>query len=224
MIIKNEIVTQKGIHVCKPVSLIKSEIPQAEVKPEDYVLTFVEDKANTIHLYPNEIYEQLLVALRDKYKNTPYTIPSRDNVYNKIRSIRKIQNFNTIQSVINPPHCYALDEQPFFRRLWVGDIHGKYHTVMIWATNQSLSLLRYNNHTFIDATFRSTPLPFSQCLIIMTFDYGTEQYVPCVYALMTGKHEYLYSVVLHEVIFLLEFKWMPKHITADFEMALIKAI
>ncbi|KAF0986420.1 hypothetical protein HZS_6132 [Henneguya salminicola] len=58
----------------------------------------------------------------------------------------------------------------------------------------------------------------------MTYDHATEVYVPCVYALMIGKHEYLFSVVLHEVVFLMKLKWMPKFITTDFEIALIKAI
>ncbi|KAF0985687.1 hypothetical protein HZS_1632 [Henneguya salminicola] len=62
-------------------------------------------------------------------------------------------------------------------------------------------------------TFRSTPKGFSKCLVIMTSDLGTQTFVSCDYALMTGKLEHLYSVVFHEMIFLLEFKWMPKYIT-----------
>ncbi|KAF0985899.1 hypothetical protein HZS_7391 [Henneguya salminicola] len=53
------------------------------------------------------------------------------------------------------------------------------------ATNETLGLLRYNSHVFIDATFRSTPKGFSNCLVIMIFDLGTQTFVPCAYALMT---------------------------------------
>ncbi|KAF0985351.1 hypothetical protein HZS_1266 [Henneguya salminicola] len=95
---------------------------------------------------------------------------------------------------------------------------------MIWAKNETVGLLRYNSPVFIDATFRSTPKGFSQCLVTMTFDLVIQTFVPCAYALMTGKLEHLYSVVLHEMIFLLEFKWMPKYITTDLEKGLIKAI
>ncbi|KAF0985337.1 LOW QUALITY PROTEIN: hypothetical protein HZS_1635 [Henneguya salminicola] len=45
-----------------------------------------------------------------------------------------------------------------------------YHQMLIWITDECLSLLRYNGPTFIDGTFRSTPSPFKQCVIIMTFD------------------------------------------------------
>ncbi|KAF0986706.1 hypothetical protein HZS_2659 [Henneguya salminicola] len=58
----------------------------------------------------------------------------------------------------------------------------------------------------------------------MAYDHGTEVYVHCVYAKITGKHKYLYSIVPHEVIILMEFKGMPKFITTGFEITLIKAI
>ncbi|KAF0986581.1 hypothetical protein HZS_4077 [Henneguya salminicola] len=95
--------------------------------------------------------------------------------------------------------------------------------MLMWATNESFTRLRYNYHTFIDSTIRGTPHPFMQCLIVIAYDHGTEVYVPCVYPLMNGKHEYLYSALLHEVVFLMEFRGMPKFITTDFEIALIKA-
>ncbi|KAF0989773.1 LOW QUALITY PROTEIN: hypothetical protein HZS_5300 [Henneguya salminicola] len=96
---------------------------------------------------------------------------------------------------------------------------------MIWATSETLALLSYNSHVFIDAPFRSTPKDFSHCLATMTLDLGTQTFVSCAYTLMTGKLEYLYSVVLHEMIFLSELKWMPKYITPPyFEKGLINAI
>ncbi|KAF0985988.1 hypothetical protein HZS_1528 [Henneguya salminicola] len=39
----------------------------------------------------------------------------------------------------------------------------------------------------------------------MTFDLGTQTFVPSTYALMTGKFENLYSVILDERIFVSEF-------------------
>ncbi|KAF0989525.1 hypothetical protein HZS_1875 [Henneguya salminicola] len=58
----------------------------------------------------------------------------------------------------------------------------------------------------------------------MVYDVGTELNVLCVYALMTSKNEYLYSVVLHELVFLMEFNWMLKYITMDFELGMICGI
>ncbi|KAF0992591.1 hypothetical protein HZS_3862 [Henneguya salminicola] len=65
---------------------------------------------------------------------------------------------------------------------------------MIWAKNETLALLRYNSHVFIDATFRSTPKYFSQYLVKMKFDLDPQTFVPRAYASMTSKLEYLYSV------------------------------
>ncbi|KAF0985482.1 hypothetical protein HZS_7772, partial [Henneguya salminicola] len=135
------------------------------------------------------------------FKNIhPYNIPSKNKIFSKIREIRKTQDLSSIQGVTSPQHAITR----------MGSLSlGGYGQ----ATNETLCLLRYNSHVFIDDTFRSTHKGFSQCLVIMTFYLGTQTFVPCAYALMTGKLEHLYSVVLHEVIFLLEFKWMPKYIT-----------
>ncbi|KAF0989710.1 hypothetical protein HZS_7548 [Henneguya salminicola] len=64
--------------------------------------------------------------------------------------------------------------------------------MLIWCTNEALSLMRYNSHMFVDCTFRSAPAPFNQCLIIMVHDAGTEMFVPCVYSLITLKSESIY--------------------------------
>ncbi|KAF0991570.1 hypothetical protein HZS_1783 [Henneguya salminicola] len=82
----------------------------------------------------------------------------------------------------------------------------------IWATTttQSLSLLRHNGDIFVDGTFRTTPNPFKQCLIIMVFDNAGDLYILCVFGLVTGKNEHLSCEFLHQVIMLLEYNWMPK--------------
>ncbi|KAF0991466.1 hypothetical protein HZS_1572 [Henneguya salminicola] len=51
------------------------------------------------------------------------------------------------KGVKSPPACYKENGQPFFKRLWTGDIHKEYHTAMIWATKETLGLLRYNSHS-----------------------------------------------------------------------------
>ncbi|KAF0985500.1 hypothetical protein HZS_2205, partial [Henneguya salminicola] len=132
-----------------------------------------------------DLYEELLIVLLDNFQEYPYNIPLKDKIFSKIREIRRTRDLSSI---------YGENGQTFITRLWTGDIHNEYHTAMIWATNQTLFFLRYNSHVFIDATIRSTPKGFSQCLVIMTFDVGIQTFVPCAYALMTGKLEHLYSV------------------------------
>ncbi|KAF0989055.1 hypothetical protein HZS_8054 [Henneguya salminicola] len=84
--------------------------------------------------------------------------------------------------------------------LFSGGIPGQYHIILIGTRNGSLALLRYNSHTVVDSTFRFTQHTFTQRLIPMAYGHGTEVYVLCVYVSMTRKHEYLYSVVLCEVV------------------------
>ncbi|KAF0985460.1 hypothetical protein HZS_1461 [Henneguya salminicola] len=67
------------------------------------------------------------------------------------------------------PLSIKRNRQPFFIRYWSGTSTGKTQN-----SNLSLTLLRYNSHTFIDATFKIIPRPFFQCVIVMTYDCGTE--------------------------------------------------
>ncbi|KAF0986319.1 hypothetical protein HZS_158 [Henneguya salminicola] len=61
-------------------------------------------------------------------------------------------------------------------------------------------MMRYNTHTYIDATFRSSPSPYTQYLIIMLYD------------------------LFNMNSFFMDFYWMPKYITMDFELGMIRAI
>ncbi|KAF0990577.1 hypothetical protein HZS_1293 [Henneguya salminicola] len=81
------------------------------------------------------------------------------------------------QDTIHPMRTMS-NGKTFFRRYWRVDIHGEYHRFMIWITDEFLTLIRYNGHTFIDDTFISVPVPFTQCLIIMVQDIGTEFLFP----------------------------------------------
>ncbi|KAF0990277.1 hypothetical protein HZS_8003 [Henneguya salminicola] len=128
---------------------------------------------------------------------------------------------NPIEAVMFPPLSLKRNGQPFFRPYWVGDIYGENHRILIGATNESLTLLRYTSHTFIDGTFKIIPHPFFQCVIVMTYDCGTELYVPCAFALFRGKNEYIYYELLHQLIILMEYFLIPRTITTDFEKALI---
>ncbi|KAF0991464.1 hypothetical protein HZS_1570 [Henneguya salminicola] len=80
-----------------------------------------------------------------------------------------------------------------------------------------------NSHTFIDATFMITPHPNFQCVIVMKYDCGTELYIPCAFALVSGKNEYIYRELLHQLIILMEYILMPRTVATDFEKALISA-
>ncbi|KAF1740138.1 hypothetical protein MXB_5556 [Myxobolus squamalis] len=80
---------------------------------------------------------------------------------------------NSIQAAQLPPLKHPPNGNPFFRRYWSGDFDCEFHQILLWSTNEVLSLMRYNNQTFIDCTFRCVPSPFTHCLIIMVYDNGT---------------------------------------------------
>ncbi|KAF0991201.1 hypothetical protein HZS_7038 [Henneguya salminicola] len=110
-----------------------------------------------------------------------------------------------------------------FRRHWKGDFDGEMHQALIWSTDESLSLLRYNGLTLIEATYRTVPSSFSQGLIVLIYDRGLQTYVPCAYSLQTSKSEHMYCTILHELIVLTKYTWVPIKISSDFKQGLVNA-
>ncbi|KAF0985249.1 hypothetical protein HZS_1043, partial [Henneguya salminicola] len=97
----------------------------------------------------------LLLTRRDQFVHTPYSIPSKNQItagFNR----NELDRSSYVSSI------KSSSKQP----------------TGIWATNQSLSLLRYNGHTFVDGTFRTIISPFYQCLILMVFDNARNLYIP----------------------------------------------
>lgn len=224
LIIKEDLHTVKGNHTCLIDTSINITPLNYGISPEEFSTNLIIEKAQLLHMYPNQIYESLLLALREQYGLTPYSIPPKKKVFRSIREQRSSIFSNNIQSVTMPPLSDLPNGQPFCRRYWWGDIDGVRHQVLVWCTNEALSLMRYNSHTFIDCTFRSVPSPFLQCLIVMVYDEGTRLFVPCAYCLLTSKNETLYLACFQQLIVLMKFNWMPRIITSDFESSLLKAI
>ncbi|KAF1740186.1 hypothetical protein MXB_5 [Myxobolus squamalis] len=77
---------------------------------------------------------------------------------------------------------------------------------------------------FIDTTFRVTPAPLLQFMIIMGFDPTSNVSVPCVWIMMSANHEYLYCKVLHSIIVSLKYRWSPKLVVVDFKKALLNSV
>lgn len=139
-----EKIVLRGIHCCNstlPIA-INSEI--SEITTAKFIENFIDDASSKLELYRNKIFEQLLLKLSENYPNIPYKIPCKKIVYSKIRTNRGAMNLSTIQAVMMPPLRCRANDQPFFRRYWAGDIDGEYHQIIIWCTNESLSLMRYN--------------------------------------------------------------------------------
>ncbi|KII71181.1 hypothetical protein RF11_09202 [Thelohanellus kitauei] len=130
-----------------------------EISVDDYINTFLANKSSPPNLGSSDIYRELLISLREKY----------------------------IEAVMSDTLSLQVKAQPFFRRYWLGDIDCLTHQIIILVINETLVLML--QHTFIDGTFKVTPHTFYQCVIVMIYDYRTELYVPCAFALVTGKSE-----------------------------------
>lgn len=224
LIVNGERNSLKGSHTCSVGRIVEISSINQDITPVEYTNSYIAQKAMQLELFPNQIYQSLLLDMREKYGTAPYPIPKKSAVYSTIREQRSSIFYNSIQAATMPPLRDLPNSQPFFRRYWSGDIDGEYHQMLLWCTNEALSLMRYNSHTFIDCTFRSVPSPFLQCLIVMVYDAGTQLFVPCAYSLITTKNEYMYLTVFHELIVLTKYSWMPQIITSDFEISLIASI
>ncbi|KAF1740155.1 hypothetical protein MXB_1910, partial [Myxobolus squamalis] len=111
-----------------------------------------------------------------------WKLPNRKTLVERIRQLRG--NSVKIEKINNPPFSVTCESFLFFG-------------VTYMVSNKGFSVLRMESSAFIDATFRVTSASFLQCMIIMGFDPTSNVYVPCVWALISPKYEYLYCEDLH---------------------------
>ena len=110
------------------------------------------------------------------------------------------------------------------RRCASGIFGSRFGRFAVWSSDEGLAILRTGSQVFIDATFHVTPHPFAQCLIVMAHDTSTNVHVPCAWALMSGRDEFLYCEVLHVLVVALDYHWSPRAVVVDFEKALVRAV
>lgn len=216
----------KGTHRCTPrvaVSLDSTDASDTDGNPTSFATGYLQEWSTDMRLSPATIYERLLVAMRNSFGEQLYVVPTRKMAMREINKYRRDVLAKDISLVIHPPWCQLTCGLPMLRRHWYGDIDGEYHEALLWATDETLALLRWNGPVFIDGTFRIAPSPFIQCLIVMAYDQSTKLYVPCAYCLVTCKSEYIYCTFLHEMVVLLKYSWMPSMVVVDFEKGLIQA-
>ncbi|KAF1739945.1 LOW QUALITY PROTEIN: hypothetical protein MXB_4982, partial [Myxobolus squamalis] len=152
-----------GIHVCSDISAIIIPSETFDEKPEVFLNNFIHEKALCLDLYPQQIYQTLLLHLREN--SQPYHISSKRKIYGIISELPGSMFANSIQAAQLPPLKHLPNGKPVFQTLL--DFDGEFHQMLLWSTNEALLLMRYNNQTFIDCTFRCVPSPFTQCLTIM---------------------------------------------------------
>ncbi|KAE8987891.1 hypothetical protein PF011_g19397 [Phytophthora fragariae] len=83
---------------------------------------------------------------------------------------------------------------PFHQTIMEGD---RLQRIIGWVDPRLLELLRYPGaQMFVDGTFRCVPRSFYQCVVLMVSDAASGVFVPCVYALATGKSNLLYRKMM----------------------------
>ncbi|KAF0987699.1 hypothetical protein HZS_3293 [Henneguya salminicola] len=68
--------------------------------------------------------------MRDQFVHTPYSIPSKNQVYSAIREQRGLIGMNSIEAAMPPPLSLLPNNQSFFCRYGVGDINRVRHLLM----------------------------------------------------------------------------------------------
>ncbi|KAF0987982.1 LOW QUALITY PROTEIN: hypothetical protein HZS_6352 [Henneguya salminicola] len=110
--VRNNEILIKGEHNCEANRLL-IQIAAANLTPESFFDTLILEKASQLNLYPNQIFRDILLIMRDQFVHTP--IPSKNQVYSTIREQRGLIGMNSIEAVVMPPKLSLLpNNQPFF--------------------------------------------------------------------------------------------------------------
>jgi hypothetical protein len=217
LIVKEDNIKKSGQHNCK-VNELKSNLSE-----QTQAMVTVAKYAAMPNMTSSKIYTHVVAGISAEAQGGPVFIPSKRQIREEVKQFRQVNNTKT-EEVLNGE--IALTEQGlrFCRRHWRGDLLGKDHQVIIWASEEGLSVLRQQGQVFIDGTFRIVPIAFFQCVVIMAFDPTTNLFIPCAWSLLTGKFEHIYWILLQEMIGLLDWNWKPRSIVTDYEKGLITAI
>ncbi|KAF0989922.1 hypothetical protein HZS_1078 [Henneguya salminicola] len=109
LMVRNNEISEKGTHNCEA-NRLGIQIPAINLTHESFVNTFILEKASQLNLYPNQIFRGLLLNMRNQFV--------------KIPEHRGLLRINSIEAAMSPPLSLLPNNQPFFRRYWVGDING----------------------------------------------------------------------------------------------------
>ncbi|KAF0991697.1 hypothetical protein HZS_277 [Henneguya salminicola] len=92
------------------------------------------DKSDQLEIYLNKIYPEIIISLRNQFKDIPYDIPTKKTVYVKIRKNRGVMNLNSVQAAITKPQRSIKDKLFLLRQSFL-EIHCEYHQIMLRETN-----------------------------------------------------------------------------------------
>ncbi|KAF0990055.1 hypothetical protein HZS_3736 [Henneguya salminicola] len=148
--------------------------PLNHIWSDTFINKFSNQECAKLSIFRFQIYENLIRKLRSQFLREIYFALRKPNIYSHIRTRRESIELSSILHLSWPMGCH------FFKNIDPEDIEGPYYHTLCRATDEYLSLMRYNWNTFIDAYSKSMTAPFTQCIIIMGFDSGTNVYALCL--------------------------------------------
>ena len=217
LIIKNGLSKQCGKHSCS------NDTSSNVIFVESFISEFLENEALDFRKSPSSIFRDLLVKITESFQGKTFVLPRKEEIKNRIRYIRGRTNLNNSSFEI-PPWSETKQGLPFLRCNYYGLLSGIYQRIMVWASQEALSILKSRNQCFVDATFKVTPHGFEQCFIVMAHDLTSGVNVPCVWALMSSKNYSSYCEIFNIIYSSLNYAWQPAYIVSDFENSLLKSI
>ena len=218
LIIKNGTVTKlTGNHCCRTNEQTLHIVDVNTIK--ETVTRYSQD--HTLSL--SHVQQRVITDLRNDNPGRALQLPSKQLIRRLIREARGEVN-PSVHGMFGGQLAHTNDGFPFLqssRKFMVG---GSAQEIAIWSSPEGKAVLRQNFLVLIDATFRITPHPFSQCVVVMALDRSTDTYVPCVWALMSSKNETMYWLLLQDIASILDWRWRPEIIVTDFEKSLVAAV
>ncbi|KAF0989349.1 hypothetical protein HZS_1346 [Henneguya salminicola] len=128
--------------------------------PFEFSNSYSETAAADYTNFPYKIYENLIFEIQAVYKSQIYFIALKTTVRTMISRIQNDISTKDLQMMAKPPSTDLSGELPMMRQYSVRTIEGELPQFILWAIDDTLSLLRFNGLFFIDATFLVVPAPF----------------------------------------------------------------
>ena len=116
-----------GSHSCDTIANETTGIAQVA----SFATKFVTKHATDIALFPQVIYERLILALNNEFAGQAYDVPSKRAIMNHIRTLRSQHACKDTNLIEEQQLAITLSGRIFLRRNWFGGIIGKYHRIVI---------------------------------------------------------------------------------------------
>jgi hypothetical protein len=216
-------------HTCREHEAARNE-EISRIDCTEEVREALEDQAiKNLRQLPRRVFKDVKEAMVKKYgRRVLLDLPSKAAAIGIVQRARQdLTGGDALREVVHGPSCRMseTDDRPFTRFSCTYADNGKMNSLLGFAHPALVKLLKYHGISlFVDGTFKVTPAPFAQCVIVMLFDQATELYMPIFYVLTTARDEWSYWHLFHWVNVCTGVSMQPAIVTCDFEWGIIKGV